>query len=297
MSREPKFAASVIIPTYNREEMLYKNLRSLQASNVPKDDFEIIVVDDGSSDNTLDIVRSFTGGCQIRYVYQQDNGYQAGRARNLGIELAEGEVCILLDCGIVVSQGFVKAHIDAHAAPNAVVLGYLYGFSNTDDHADELQAAIDTLDLDDVDDTIDRLRQTGRFPDLREKTYASCNDVMMNLPVPWAIAWSGNISVRRERLGDRFRFDENYRTWGAEDIDFSLSLFESGAQFSICRAACGIHLPHSKSHEVNSRSSRPNKIYLHGKFGKPETQHLIDVQSWELNAFLMNQSSATPFQP
>ncbi|TPK80969.1 glycosyltransferase [Mesorhizobium sp. B2-4-13] len=293
MSRSPKFAASVIIPTYNREEMLYQNLRSLQASNIPKDDFEIIVVDDGSSDNTLDVVRNFTGGPQIRYVYQQDNGYRAGRARNLGIELAEGEVCILLDCGIVVSQGFVKAHIGAHAKPNQVVLGYLYGFSNTDDHAEELQAAIDALDLNDVDGTIGRLRETGRFSDLREKNYAACNDVMMDLPVPWAIAWSGNISVRREKLGDRFRFDENYRTWGAEDIDFSLSLFESGAEFSICRAACGIHLPHPKSHEVNSRSSRPNKIYLHSKFGRPETQHLIDVQSWELNAFLMNKRAAS----
>ncbi|MGO4840607.1 hypothetical protein AB4144_50995, partial [Rhizobiaceae sp. 2RAB30] len=147
-------------------------------------------------------------------------------------------------------------------------------------------------DLDDVDGTIDKLRHSGRFPDLRETNYAACNDVMMALPVPWAIAWSGNISVRRDRLGDRFRFDENYRTWGAEDIDFSLSLFESGAEFSICRAACGIHLPHPKSHEVNSRSSRPNKIYLHKKFGRSETEHLIDVQSWELNAFLTNKRTA-----
>lgn len=291
MVRETKFAASVIIPTYNRQEMLYQNLQSLKASSISKDDFEIIVVDDGSSDNTLDVVRNFTDSCQIRYVYQQDSGYRAGRARNLGIELSEGAVCILLDCGIVVSQGFVQAHIDAHAKPNSVVLGYLYGFSNTDDHAEELDAAIAEMNLADVDRTIDKLRETGRFPDLREATYAACADNMSALPVPWSIAWSGNISVRRDRLGDRFRFDENYRTWGAEDIDFSLTLFESGAQFSICRDACGIHLPHSKSHEVNSRSSRPNKIYLHSKFKRPETELLIDIQSWELNAHLMRQAA------
>jgi glycosyltransferase involved in cell wall biosynthesis len=293
MARDHKFAASVIIPTYNRQDMLYQNLQSLKASTISKDDFEIIVVDDGSSDNTLDVVRNFTDSCQIRYVYQEDRGYRAGRARNLGIELAEGEVCILLDCGIVVSQGFVQAHIDAHSKPNSVVLGYLYGFSNTNDYAEELDAALAAVDLTDVDGTIDKLRKTGRFPDLRERTYTACGDQMSALPVPWSIAWSGNISVRRDRLGDRFRFDENYKTWGAEDIDFSLTLFESGAEFSICRAACGIHLPHSKSHEVNSRSSRPNKIYLHGKFGRPETKLLIDIQSWELNEFLMRERTVS----
>lgn len=292
MAKDPKFAASVIIPTYNRQDMLYQNLQSLKASTISKDDFEIIVVDDGSSDGTLDVVRNFTDSCQIRYVYQEDRGYRAGRARNLGIELAEGEVCILLDCGIVVSNGFVQAHVDAHAKPNSVVLGYLYGFSNTDDHAEELEAALAEMDLADVDKTIDKLRRTGRFPDLRESVYAACDDNMSALPVPWSIAWSGNISVRRDRLGDRFRFDENYRTWGAEDIDFSLTLFKSGAELSICRAACGIHLPHSKSHEVNSRSSRPNKIYLHEKFGLPETKLLIDIQSWELNDYLMRQAAA-----
>ena len=291
MARDSKFAASVIIPTYNRRNMLHQNLESLRASTVSKNDFEIIVVDDGSSDDSLEVVRNFSDSCQIRYVYQEDRGYRLSRARNLGIELAEGEVCILLDCGIVVSSGFVQAHIDAHKKPSAYVLGYLYGFSNNDDNDDALNDALATLDLADVDGMIAKLKGMGQFPDLREGIYATVGDDMSKLPAPWSIAWGANLSVRRDVLGDRFRFDENYQTWGAEDLDFALAMFENGARFSVCRAATGIHVPHPKSHVVNSTSSRPNKIYLHSKFNRPETELLIDIQSWELNAHLMRQAA------
>ncbi|MBV8473181.1 MAG: glycosyltransferase family 2 protein [Hyphomicrobiales bacterium] len=293
MKQAHRFLASVIIPTYNRQEFLFQNLQSLRASSISKDDFEIIVVDDGSSDNSFDVVRNFAGGCQIRYVYQQDDGYRVGRARNQGMELAEGAVCIFLDCGIVVSRDFVKAHIDAHSEANAVVIGYLYGFSNTGYNSDELAEALEgNLDLNDVDATIEKLRASRRFPDMREKIYATHGEDLRSLPAPWAIGWGGNISVRRDMLGDRFRFDENYKTWGAEDLDLSLTLFEAGAQFAFCRQASGIHLPHPRSHEVNARSSRPNKIYLNNKFRRPETELLIDVQSWDLNDALIKGAQA-----
>lgn len=293
MRQSNKFAATVIVPTYDRREMLAETIRSLMASNMAKTDYEVIVVDDGSSDGSLDVVRQFSEHCQIRYVWQQDQGYRAGRVRSLGIELAEGEVCIFLDCGIVASQNFVRAHVEAHAVPNRVVLGYVWGFNNTGDNAERLEAELhDQLEHGDVGAIIEEMRASGTFPDMREAVYQSCGDDMMKLPAPWSIGWSGNISVRRETFGDTIRFDENYRTWGAEDIDLSLTLYEAGCQFVICRDAAGIHLPHPKSHEVNSRSSRPNKIYLHQKFGRPETAMLIDVQSWDLNATLMAQKQA-----
>lgn len=292
MRKSNKFAATVIIPTYNRSEMLAQNLRSLRASNMPSDEFEIIVVDDGSSDDTFEVVRRFEADCQIRYVYQEDQGYRTGRARNMGVELSEGKICIFLDCGIVVSRNFVRAHVEAHTRSNSVVLGYLYGFTNTGTNAEDLAAELEgRLDLDNVDAAIEHLHALGRFADMRERIYVGCSNRMTDLPAPWAIGWGGNISVSREMLGDTFRFDEHYKTWGAEDIDFSLALYEAGGEFGICRAASGIHLPHPKSHEVNARSSRPNKIYLHGKFRRRETELLIDVQSWDLNDALMSMKA------
>src|SRR5689334_11610901 len=189
MAQSYKFAASVIIPTYNRKDILESSLRSLRASNMPKDAFEIIVVDDGSSDDSFEVVRAFTDSCQIRYVYQEDKGFRLSRARNQGIALAEGEVCIFIDCGIIVSNGFVQAHVDAHRIPNRQVIGYLYGFSNTNDYAEELERVLEAeLDLDHVDKLIAKFRANKQFPDLRENIYGVHGDTLMKLPVPWSIA-------------------------------------------------------------------------------------------------------------
>ncbi len=295
MQNNKTFAASVIVPTYNRRELLSKTIQSLLASDLPSDAFEIIIVDDGSSDGTFELVHEFIGkaDCQIRYIYQKDEGYRLSRARNLGIQMAEGNVCVLLDCGVIVSQGCIRAHIEAHSEPGRLVLGYVFGFSNTGDDDEKLSEALEaSLDLDNVEATLQLFRSQGLFPDMRERTYQKFGERLMDLPAPWAISWGCNLSIHRQTLGQRFRFDENFKTWGAEDLDFALALFQEGVEFRLCRDASSIHVPHNKSHEVNSTSSRPNKIYLHGKFQRMETEMLIDVQSFDLNDALAEQRSA-----
>ncbi len=76
---------SVIIPTFNRAALLVKAIESVFAQT--HNDYEVIVVDDGSVDNTREIMKPY---CQrLRYFYQQNQG--ASAAQNKGIELAKGE--------------------------------------------------------------------------------------------------------------------------------------------------------------------------------------------------------------
>lgn len=82
---------SVIIPTYNRERFIGKAIRSVL--NQSCRDFEIIVVDDGSTDKTAKIVKSF--GDQVRYIYQKNSG--PSTARNTGIQHAKGKYIAFLD--------------------------------------------------------------------------------------------------------------------------------------------------------------------------------------------------------
>lgn len=83
---------SVIIPTYNRENEISRAITSV--INQTMGDFEIIIVDDGSTDNTEAIVKSFNDD-RIRFVKQKNSG--ATVARNTGIENSQGDVISFLD--------------------------------------------------------------------------------------------------------------------------------------------------------------------------------------------------------
>lgn len=85
---------SIVIPTYNRAHMLPKALESVYHQTFP--DWECIIVDDGSTDNTKEIVQKWTDrDNRFRYIYQQNAERSA--ARNKGIENAKGEWICFLD--------------------------------------------------------------------------------------------------------------------------------------------------------------------------------------------------------
>lgn len=86
---EPKLV-SVIIPTYNRAHSVVDSIRSVINQTYPA--VQIIIVDDGSEDNTAEVVAQFKN---IEYHYQENRGQ--GAARNLGLKYAEGEYVASLD--------------------------------------------------------------------------------------------------------------------------------------------------------------------------------------------------------
>lgn len=93
MSVQPEEKISVVIPTYNREATIGNSIQSIL--NQTWRNFEIIIVDDGSTDDTYQVVEAFADD-RIRYVYMDQNG-GASRARNAGIRLAKSEFIAFLD--------------------------------------------------------------------------------------------------------------------------------------------------------------------------------------------------------
>ena len=89
---------SVIIPTYNEETVILDCLKSL--SNQTYKDYEIIVVDDGSTDKTLDKLKN------IKVLHQNHLG--AGAARNLGAKQAKGDILVFVDADMTFDRHFLK---------------------------------------------------------------------------------------------------------------------------------------------------------------------------------------------
>ena len=82
---------SVVVPAYNAREAIAECLEALLHQTVPRDRYEVIVVDDGSSDGTAEVVRPYG----VKLLQQANQGPAA--ARNLGVAHAQGEIILFTD--------------------------------------------------------------------------------------------------------------------------------------------------------------------------------------------------------
>jgi glycosyltransferase AglE len=86
--------ASVLIPVYNESGELEKVLNALEKQSAPRDTFEIIVIDNGSTDNTKSLVNRYDG---VIYLLEDQHLKSPYSCRNRGIEISQGNVIVLLD--------------------------------------------------------------------------------------------------------------------------------------------------------------------------------------------------------
>ncbi|MEO3812583.1 glycosyltransferase [Sphaerisporangium sp. B11E5] len=259
---------SVIVPTYNRARLLRLTLDSLVRQTLPPRSFEVLVVDDGSADDTAEVVREYAGRLDLRYFYQEDLGYRVAKARNAGIAAARAEVCVFVDSGVLLGSGALAAYLAEHesrAVPVAVV-GYVYCFNEDNEDGALMERAIDVRD---PDATIGELRSQGKWADIREEFYERYTDDIGELPAPWLIYWTCNVSAPTALLRRVGGFDEAFTSWGGEDVELGYRLFRGGARFVLGRDAVAIHHPHDKSYEDNVAGAAANYQYMAAKYDTP----------------------------
>jgi glucosyl-dolichyl phosphate glucuronosyltransferase len=97
---------SALVATYNRAHYLRKALQSLIDQSLPQTRYEIIVVDNGSNDETRDVVAAFESAGNVRYFYEPVTG--VSRARNTGWRNAQGEYVAFLDDDGVASRDWLE---------------------------------------------------------------------------------------------------------------------------------------------------------------------------------------------
>jgi glycosyltransferase involved in cell wall biosynthesis len=115
---------SVIVPTYNRRSSLQRLLEGVALQTYPSSQFEVIVVDDGSTDGTLDYVQGCHTPFALRLIQQEHAGPAA--ARNRGVAAAHGTLILFLDDDVLPQPGLIERHANTHLAePDAVVIGPL----------------------------------------------------------------------------------------------------------------------------------------------------------------------------
>ncbi len=106
------FKCSVIIATYNRSALLVRLLDSLRQQDIGHHAFEVIVVDDGSVDDTAAVIGSFDAPFRLLSFSQENQGPAA--ARNVAIQAASSEVIISLDDDVTAAPDLLRRHVRAH---------------------------------------------------------------------------------------------------------------------------------------------------------------------------------------
>ena len=106
-------AISVVIPTYNRSSLLERALESVEAQSFR--DFEVVVVDDGSTDDTAAGLRHWEARDRFRAVFEPHRG--AAAARNRGARIAQGEILTFLDSDDTVEPGWLERTLPFFAEP------------------------------------------------------------------------------------------------------------------------------------------------------------------------------------
>ena len=233
--------ASVVIPTYNRSDRLRKTLETMTEQDIDPSRFEVIIADDGSSDDTADVAKSFAGRLRLKYYFQPDQGFRAGAARNGGARLAAAPLLIFLDSGTLAGPGLVSGHLAVHAASDErrAVIGYCYGYDAfredlfVPDSSNTLRPA----------EIVRLYHDKAEFADVRELDYARFGSDPMKWPMPWLFFFTMNCSVPVEDFWAAGGFDEMFRSWGVEDIELGYRLYHNGSTIVLSRDAWTIEVP------------------------------------------------------
>ncbi|MCM8784517.1 MAG: glycosyltransferase [Candidatus Omnitrophica bacterium] len=117
---------SIVIPGYNCAKTIEENLRACFNQDYLRDLYEVIFVDDGSTDNTGDIVRQFP----VKYIYQKNSG--PAQARNKGWQEAEGEIIIFTDSDCIPDKQWIKNLVRNFNHKKIGAVGGSYGIKNSE---------------------------------------------------------------------------------------------------------------------------------------------------------------------
>ena len=113
--------ASVVISVYNCEDIIDKTIPKILEQNFPIDKFEIIIVNDGSTDNSHDLLKKYNHHKNLKIINHKENRGRCA-SRNSGIKQAKGNIVIFLDCDIEIDKDFVLFHVSFHENENIIGL-------------------------------------------------------------------------------------------------------------------------------------------------------------------------------
>ena len=210
---------SVIIPTYNRKDLLAKALQGYLVQSSPQLIKELLVIDDGSTDGTESMVREFSPRAPfpIRYFRQPNQGPAA--ARNVGIREACSNLVLFSDSDIIPTSGLARQHLEWHKQ-NPQVTTAILGYVTWDPRVNPTPF----------------MRWYGEGGPL-----FAFRQFRNEREISFRFFYSCNLSLKTEFLRSGGQFDEDFKSAAYEDIELGYRLRKKGLQLLYNPAALAHH--------------------------------------------------------
>lgn len=262
--------ASLIIPTYNKLPRLKLVLKSLEIQQFDRNDFEVVIVDNGSDDGTKEFLHSYSPSYALTTVYTEQTG--RANARNIGAAHGKNEVLIFSDDDLILAPDFIGAHVREHEKEKCIVHGKIYNISevkflldpekgiyypflNRTRPLNEAMMKVCVTASNIIENFEGTIGKVNRVTEMEKVIRAVlCGESKGG---QWIGFTGGNCSIRRSDFMASNGFDEKFGTrWGCEDLELGYRLKQQGYDFIYSDKACNYHLMHyrpdfAKEHSLN----------------------------------------------
>ena len=225
---------SVIIPFYNQSEQLAKTLNLFSKQDVENENYEIIVVNDGTPDYSfseqLKHCTNLPRNLQLLNITHAGSGV----ARNFGAKKAKGDFLIFCDADRMPCHSFVYSYMEAiQKFPDCrnVFVG----------HVKECYALND--DMDDYNIMTSFSRDNQYY----HKILNIYDNDLSHSSIRWASLLAGNMCISKSLFEEVGGFDPQFNKWGFEHFDLGVRLVEKNIEFINVKNAVNFHIPHSKA--------------------------------------------------
>lgn len=253
ISSAEKIKISVIIPAYNNQNYIQNNIRHLSQQTLNREEFELILVNDGSSDNTGERIKQMLNSLppmNYKYFYvprprkrfMGDAQFRAGIARNLGVKYASGKYISFLDADMITPKNYLE---------NLLTDLQSYDVIQTQRHYLKGQISTNQTNYDELVPEDTYVPERGYWHEF----YSDKRD-WNTIEAGWKYVCTYSLTMAKKEFVDAGWFRKTYMFYGFEDTDLGYRLFKRDKKFKLSP----MRIYHLFQH--NERSEYSNSEYL-----------------------------------
>ncbi|MFI2710805.1 glycosyltransferase [Micromonospora sp. NPDC018662] len=266
---------SVSIPYRRRLHNLGLVLESLARQTMDRAEFEVVVGAMEYAEEYVDLCRRFTDRLDIVSVVSSRE-FHIPHARNLAMRQASGEIVVQMDADTLLPPDALRNLYDRHFAfgQRVCVVGQVVGYGNNND------GDVTSIEPLPYDAHLANLDAMAAAPDWPADPRFQVDHV-----IPWAFGWTGLIALPRALVREhRLYFDESFRGWGVDDLEWSYRVCASGTPIVLRPDVYALHLPHLRDTAANRVTETANYRRFLRKWPGPDVELAHAIGDVEANA-------------